>query len=103
MTGCGEDKIDSLGESDYGTVALPNYNYADVAQDGNYNRNLFYRNDLEVKYGDPTTIYVDEGEWAGTFFTSGTSTGKSGKEPFRLRLLLGAAAHVRQGRALGRL
>lgn len=31
MTGCGEDKIDSLGESDYGTVALPNYNYADVA------------------------------------------------------------------------
>lgn len=77
MTGCGEDKIDSLGESDYGTVALPNYNYANVAQDGNYNRNLFYRNDLEVKYGDPTTIYVDEGEWAGTFFTSGTSTGKS--------------------------
>ena len=73
MTGCGN----GMGKADFGETELPHYSYENTAQDGNYNHNLFYRNDLDVKYGDPTTIYIDEGEYAGTFFTSGTSTGVS--------------------------
>ena len=71
MTGCGN----GMGKSDLGEVELPHYSYENTAIDGNYNHNLFYRNDLDVKYGDPTTIYIAEGEYAGTFLTSGTSSG----------------------------
>lgn len=73
MTGCGN----GMGKSDLGEVELPHFSYENTALDGNYNHELFYRNDLDIKYGDPTTIYIDEGEYAGTFLTSGTTSGTS--------------------------
>ena len=61
----------------YKKTELSHYSYAESERTGDYNTKLFYRNDYDVPLGDPTTIYVDEGPWAGNFYSTGTSSGSS--------------------------
>lgn len=61
----------------YKKTELSHYSYAESERTGDYNTKLFYRNDYDVPLGDPTTIYVDEGPWAGNFYSTGTSGGSS--------------------------
>lgn len=41
--------------------------------DGDFNRNLFYRNDLEVRAADPSVIYADDADGKGWFYMYATS------------------------------
>ncbi len=61
----------------YKKTELSHYSYAESERTGDYNTKLFYRNDYDVPLGDPTTIYVDEGPWAGNFYSTGTYGGSS--------------------------
>lgn len=80
MTGCAEITL--------GTVELKHYDtFSNAEQD--YNRNLFYRNDLETLGADPSVIYVEEGEEAGWFYMYATSDdiGASGYQAWRSKNL----------------
>ena len=59
-------------EQPIGEVALPYYNEEGEAD---YNRDIFYRNDLLQGGADPTVIYVTEGEYSGYFFIYGSYGG----------------------------
>ena len=48
-----------------GVVDLKYYDNEDIV-DG-YNKDLYYRNDLELEGADPTVIYINEGEYNGYF------------------------------------
>ncbi len=61
--------------TDYKKTALPHYAYTAGDWTTDYNQQLFYRNDLDVTLGDPSTFYVTEGEDAGYLFSTGTSSG----------------------------
>lgn len=61
--------------TDYKKTALPHYAYTTGDWTADYNQQLFYRNDLDVTLGDPSTFYVTEGEYAGYLFSTGTSSG----------------------------
>lgn len=61
----------------YKKTELSHYSYAESERTGDYNTKLFYRNDYDVTLGDPTTIYIDEGPWAGNFYSTGTYGGSS--------------------------
>lgn len=61
----------------YKKTELSHYSYAESERTGDYNTKLFYRNDYDVTLGDPTTIYLDEGPWAGNFYSTGTYGGSS--------------------------
>lgn len=56
-------------------TALPHHQYDENQTGCDYNTDLFYRNQQTPKLGDPTTIYIDEGEWKGWFYTTGTNIG----------------------------
>ena len=57
--------------------------------DQEFNKNLFYRNDLTTYTADPSVIYVTEGEEAGWFYMYGTSDqiGASGYQTWRSKNL----------------
>lgn len=59
----------------YKNTALSHYSYGSGERTADYNTKLFYRNDYDVPLGDPSTIYMDEGPYAGTFFSTGTTSG----------------------------
>ena len=59
----------------YKKTELSHYSYAESERTGDYNTKLFYRNDYDVPLGDPTTIYIDEGPYAGNFYSTGTLSG----------------------------
>lgn len=59
----------------YKNTALSHYSYGSGERTADYNTKLFYRNDYDVTLGDPSTIYMDEGPYAGTFFSTGTTSG----------------------------
>ena len=59
----------------YKKTELPHYSYASGERTDDYNSKLFYRNDYDVPLGDPTTIYIDEGPYAGNFYSTGTLSG----------------------------
>lgn len=61
----------------YKNTALSHYSYGSGERTADYNTKLFYRNDYDVPLGDPSTIYMDEGPYAGTFFSTGTTSGSS--------------------------
>lgn len=65
------------GGYDLKEVELPHYSYAEDGRLDNYNSKLFYRNDYDVPMGDPTTVYIEEGEYAGWFYSTGTTSGNS--------------------------
>jgi len=44
-----------------------------ITEEGTYNKNLFYRNDLEVVSADPHCIFVEHGEEQGWFYIYATS------------------------------
>jgi GH43 family beta-xylosidase len=47
--------------------------FSGIAENGLYNENLFYRNDLEVRSADPQCIYITEGEDEGWYYLYATS------------------------------
>ena len=47
--------------------------YDSINDSENYNKNLYYLNELEFEIADPSVIYVDKGEEAGYFYAYGTS------------------------------
>lgn len=74
--------------ADLGVVELNYYDETDADLD--YNRNLFYRNDLLETGADPDCILVTEGEYAGWFFLYATSDaiGSKGFECWKSRDLI---------------
>lgn len=53
-------------------ITLSYESYAEVDSD-NYNKNLYYLNELKFEIADPSVIYISEGEEAGYFYAYGTS------------------------------
>lgn len=47
--------------------------YSSINNSQDYNKNLYYLNELKFEIADPTVIYVDTGEEAGYFYAYGTS------------------------------
>lgn len=47
--------------------------YSSINDSENYNKNLYYLNELEFEIADPSVIYVDKGEEQGYFYAYGTS------------------------------
>lgn len=81
FTACG-------GTSGYGDVALSYYDtFSTEGKD--FNKKLFYRNELETYAADPSVIYVTEGEEAGWFYMYATSDqiGASGYQAWRSKNL----------------
>lgn len=71
-----------------GETKLSYYDQLTEGQD--YNRSLFYRNDLVVKAADPSVIYINEGEEKGYFYMYATSDeiGASGYQSWRSKDLV---------------
>ena len=70
MLGCG-------GAQTTDDVELSCYVYEDNLKTASFNKDLFYRNEGELYFGDPTSIYIEEGENAGYLYTTGTGTGSN--------------------------
>ena len=47
--------------------------YSSLTDPDDYNKNLYYLNDLKFEIADPSVIYVDKGEEKGYFYAYGTS------------------------------
>ena len=47
--------------------------YTSLTDPDDYNKNLYYLNDLKFEIADPSVIYVDKGEEKGYFYAYGTS------------------------------
>lgn len=62
--------------TDLKAVELPHYAYTADAVTAEYNSNLFYRNDIQQKLGDPTTILITEGEYEGWLYSTGTTSAR---------------------------
>ena len=65
----------SGGETAGNVFALPHYAYESGQKSAPYNSSLFYRNEAAQKMGDPTTIYIETGEYEGYFLSTGTTSG----------------------------
>lgn len=68
LAACGNDSDIDNGEP----IALSYENYETVSNE-NYNKNLYYLNELKFEIADPSVIYITEGEEAGYFYAYGTS------------------------------
>lgn len=68
LVGCSEESAGNV-------FALPHYSYDSGQKSDAFNEKLFYRNEALQKMGDPTTIYIEEGEWEGWFYSTGTTSG----------------------------
>lgn len=53
-------------------IEIPAAKYEKVSEN-NFNRELFYINNLDFEIADPSIVYVEEGEEAGYFYAFGTS------------------------------
>ena len=60
------------GGGDGDPITLSYESYDKVASD-NYNKNLYYLNELSFEIADPSVIYITEGEEQGYFYAYGTS------------------------------
>ena len=69
FVGCGSS------EYDLEDIKLPCYTYTENTTTCNYNTDLFYRNDIPVKLGDPTAVYISEGPEKGYIYVTGTTGG----------------------------
>lgn len=83
FAGCGSKDVAEVPE-----VELPHYDQ--MTKDKEYNKNLFYNNDLIVKAADPSVIYVTDGAEAGYFYMYATSDeiGASGYQSWRSKDLV---------------
>ncbi len=70
---------------DYSEIELPHYAYTSNVTSCNFDDDLFYRNEIAQKMGDPTTIMVEEGEWEGWLYSTGTTLGSTGFAAFRTK------------------
>lgn len=68
LSACGKGRYDDATPLEYKTYYRPGED-----SDGVYNRNLFYRNDLDTIAADPAVIAVTEGEEAGSYYMYATS------------------------------
>ena len=52
---------------------MPNKAYASINNADDYNKNLYYLNELKFEIADPSVIYIEEGDQKGYFYAYGTS------------------------------
>ena len=76
---CALTSLIGCGDNDgyhFETAELPHYSYTTDQTKSNFNSDLFYRNEIAQKMGDPTTIMIEEGEWEGWLYSTGTTSGQ---------------------------
>ncbi len=78
FVGCNKEKYY------YQEVALDHHAYTTNQTKENFNGDLYYRNEIAQKMGDPTTIMIEEGEWEGWLYSTGT-TSSSGFVGYRTK------------------
>ena len=64
-------------------VELACYVYSENTRTSDYNQELFYRNDVDVKFGDPTTVYEKDENGTGWLYMTGTVGGQEGFSCYR--------------------
>lgn len=65
LAACQPEVVEATGEFSYEDY--------DTVDNENYNKNLYYLNELKFQIADPSVIYVDHGEEEGYFYAYGTS------------------------------